>query len=189
VLDLLRDLGLSRLEGRKILEVGCGTGLWLGEFIKWGAGPENLTGIDLLAERLVAARLTLPPRVGLLQANAASLPFPAGAFDLVLQSTVFTSILDAVMKQAVAKEMLRVLKPRGLILWYDYHCNNPWNNAVRGVKKKEIHALFPGCRIRLARVTLAPPLTRLLAPYSFLLCAFLEKLRFLNTHYLGVIGK
>ncbi len=85
--------------------------------------------------------------------------------------------------------MLRVLKPQGLILWYDYHVNNPWNKDVRGVKRREIRRLFPGCRITLQPVTLAPPLARLLAPYSFLLCSLLEKLRIFNTHYLGVIGK
>ena len=93
------------------------------------------------------------------------------------------------MKQAVAEEMLRVLNPSGFILWYDYHVNNPWNKDVHGVKKGEIHRLFPGCRITLHRITLAPPLTRLLAPHSFLLCSLLEKLRILNTHYLGVIQK
>jgi len=36
---------------------------------------------------------------------------------------------------------------------------------------------------------LAPPLTRLLAPRSFLLCSLLEDLFILNTHYLGVIRK
>ena len=189
VVKLLRHLGLGRLEGQKILEVGCYTGYWLGEFIKWGARPENLTGIDLFGDYLVEARSIQSPKVGLVQANAACLPFVPAAFDLVLQSTVITSILDATMKQAVAKEMLRVLKPRGLILWYDYHVNNPWNPDVRGVKKIEIHALFPGCRIQLQRVTLAPPLTRLLAPYSFLLCSLLEKLQIFNTHYLGIIRK
>ena len=189
VLTLLRSLGLSRLEDRKILEIGCGTGLWLGEFVKWGAHPENLTGIDLFFEDLAAARSEQAARVGLAQANAAFLPFAAASFDLVLQSLVFTSILDPAMRQAVAGEMLRALKPQGFILWYDYHVNNPWNPDVRGVKKGEIHRLFPGCRITLQRVTLAPPLARLLAPYSFTLCALLEKLRLLNTHYLGVIRK
>ena len=136
VLNLLRGLGLSLLKEQKILEVGCGTGYWLGEFIKWGASPENLTGIDLFSERLATGRSTLTAKVGLVQANATHLPLSTGAFDLVLQSTVFTSILDAAMKQAVAREMLRVLKPRGLILWYDYHRNNPWNRDVRGVKKR-----------------------------------------------------
>jgi hypothetical protein len=28
-----------------------------------------------------------------------------------------------------------------------------------------------------------------LAPYSFLICALLEKLRIFNTHYLGLIRK
>jgi hypothetical protein len=107
----------------------------------------------------------------------------------LLQSTVFTSILEAAMKQVVAGEMLRVLKPQGFILWYDYHCNNPWNKDVQGIKKREIHELFPGCRIELQQITLVPPLTRLLAPYSFQICALLEKLRILNTHYLGVIRK
>jgi SAM-dependent methyltransferase len=189
VIDLLRHLGLSRLEGQKILEVGCYTGHWLGEFIKWGARPENLTGIDLFLEHLVEARSIQSPMVGLVQANAAYLPFAPGTFDLVLQSTLFTSILDPAMKQAVAREMVRVLKPEGLILWYDYHANNPWNKDVRGVKGAEIRKLFPGCRIKLQRVTLAPPLARRLAPYSYLLCSFLEKLLFLNTHYLGIIRK
>ncbi len=189
VLALLKSLGLSRWPDQKILEVGCDTGYWLGEFIKWGARPENLTGIDLFSGCLVEARPLQAAGVGLVQANGAYLPFFPSTFDLVLQSTVFTSILDQAMKQVVAGEMLRVLKPSGLILWYDYHVNNPWNTDVQGVKRGEIRRLFPGCGITLRRVTLAPPLARLLAPRSFLLCALLEKLRILNTHYLGVIRK
>ncbi len=189
VLKLLKSLGLTHLGEQKILEIGCGTGHWLGEFIKWGARPENLTGIDLLPEQLVTARSGQSPKVGLVQANAAYLPFPPDNFDLVLQSMLFTCILDPFMKQVVAGEMLRVLKPRGLILWYDFHVNNPRNPDVQGVKRAEIHRLFPGCQIELQRIILAPPLTRLLAPYSFLLCHLLEKLRLFNTHYLGVIRK
>jgi SAM-dependent methyltransferase len=189
VLALLRSQGLSRLQGRKILEIGCGDGIWLGDFIKWGAEPGNLTGLDLLPGAPAAARANLPARVSLIQADGAYLPLAAGTFDLVLQSTVFTSILDPLMKQSVAREMLRVLKPQGLILWYDYHLNNPANPDVRGVKKAEIHRLFPGCDITLRRLTLAPPIARRLAPHSFLLCYLLEELRFLNSHYLGVIRK
>jgi SAM-dependent methyltransferase len=189
VLNLLRSLGLTRLEGQKILEVGCYDGYWLGEFIKWGARPENITGIDLFSEYLVEARSIQSPKVGLVQANSAFLPFASSTFDIVLQSMLFTSILDVGMKKVVAGEMLRVLKPRGLILWYDYHVNNPWNKDVRGVKKAEIRALFPGCRIKLWRITLAPPLARLLAPYSYLLCALLENLLIFNAFYLGVISK
>jgi ubiquinone/menaquinone biosynthesis C-methylase UbiE len=189
VLKLLKRLGLTGLGDHKILEVGCGSGHWLGEFIKWGARPEYLTGIDIIPEKLVSAQFRQSSKVGLVQANAAYLPFSPGNFDLVLQSMLFTCILDPFMKQVVAGEMLRVLKPQGLILWYDFHVNNPQNPDVQGVKKKEIHRLFPGCQIKLQRIILAPPLTRLLAPFSFQLCYLLEKLRLFNTHYLGVIRK
>jgi len=108
---------------------------------------------------------------------------------MVIQSTVFTSILEAGMKQQIASEMLRVLKPEGFILWYDFLVNNPRNPDVRGVPRMEIQSLFPGCDVRLKRITLAPPLTRRVAPYSWLVCYLLSKVPFLCTHYLGVIRK
>ncbi|MDI6792500.1 MAG: hypothetical protein QME81_06490 [bacterium] len=46
------------------------------------------------------------------------------------------------MRQRIASEMLRVLKPDG-ILWYDFHMDNPKNTDVKGVKKKEVKQLFP----------------------------------------------
>ena len=70
VLALLKSLGLSLWQDQKILEVGCDTGYWLGEFIKWGARPENLTGIDLFSECLAEARSVQAAGVGLVQANA-----------------------------------------------------------------------------------------------------------------------
>jgi hypothetical protein len=87
----------------------------------------------------------------------------------------------------MASEMLRVVKPDGLIIWYDYYVNNPWNTDVRGVNKREIHRLFPGCRVELRRITLVPPLARLLAPYSWLSCYLLGRIPWLRTFYLGVI--
>ena len=189
LLALLSRYGCVSLDTKKILEVGCGSGYWLREFIKWGARPENITGIDLLADRIAEARQLCPAAVKVQCGSAANLALPDAIFDLVIQSTVFTSILDPGLKQKIASEMLRVLKPNGLIVWYDYHVNNPWNADVRGVKKGEIYRLFPGCRIKLQRITLAPPLVRLLAPYSWLVCYLLERIPWLCTHYLGVIRK
>ena len=187
LLALLRRYGFPALESKTILEVGCGTGQWLRDFIKWGARPENVTGIDLLADRVSRARRLCPPAVRIERASAAELPFSDGTFDLVLQSTVFTSILDPDLKRRVAAEMIRVVKTNGFILWYDYHVNNPWNHDVRGVKKREIYTLFPGCSIDLQRITLAPPVARWIAPRSWLLAYLLERVPLLCTHYLGVI--
>jgi ubiquinone/menaquinone biosynthesis C-methylase UbiE len=189
LLNLLRATGSAPFDSRQILEIGCGTGHWLREFIKWGASPENVTGIDLLADRIAMARRLCPGGVRLECGSAAQLPFSESSYDLVLQSTVFTSILDHNMRKAVAAEMVRVVRPNGVIIWYDYHVNNPWNRDVRGVKRSEIRKLFPECQIELQRMTLLPPLARLLAPYSLLACYLLEKIPPLCTHYLGVIRK
>ena len=189
LLTLLQRHGFALLDTYKILEIGCGTGYWLREFIKWGARPENTTGVDLLSDRVIEAKKLCPEAVQVQCGSAAALAFPKDTFDLVLQSTVFTSVLDASMKQQMASEMLRVVKSDGLILWYDYHVNNPWNSDVRGVKRQEISQLFPGCLIKLQQITLAPPLVRLLAPYSWLACYLLGKVPWLCTHYLGVVRK
>ena len=192
LLDLLAVLcqcEFAELQNKTILEVGCGTGQWLRDFVKWGAQPKNVTGIDLLVDRLVQARRLCPPGVRIQCASGAQLPFVDKTFDLVFQSTVFTSILDLDLKRRVAAEMVRVVKRQGLILWYDYHVNNPWNSDVQGVKRREIYDLFPNCRIDLERITLLPPLARVLAPYSYLACYLMEKFPLLCTHYLGAIRK
>jgi ubiquinone/menaquinone biosynthesis C-methylase UbiE len=189
VLTLLEQHSFGTLSTKKILEIGCGTGPWLRDFIKWGARPENIVGVELLPGLVGEAKRLCPSKVEIQCGSAVKLQFPNATFDLVLQSTVFTSILDPDMKQRIAAEMMRVLNKEGLILWYDYHVNNPWNPDVRGVKKREIHELFPGCGIRLQRTTLAPPLLRFLAPYSWLASYCVTKVPLLCTHYLGIIQK
>lgn len=177
------------LADRLILEVGCGSGAVLRDMVKYGAAPEKCYGIDLLPDRIAAAHKLSPPTMQLTCGNAENLPYPDGYFDLVLSFTVFTSILDTGMKRRISSEMLRVLSDRGAILWFDYFVNNPWNPDVRGVRQKEIATLFPGCYLSLKRTILASPITRALAPHSWLACFLLEKLKFLNTHYLGTILK
>ncbi|MDR4488240.1 MAG: class I SAM-dependent methyltransferase [Nitrospirales bacterium] len=189
MLIALERYGFSPLSNRKILEIGCGRGYWLCEFIKWGANPKHIFGVDLLPDRVENARRLCPERVHIECGNATRLNFPDESFDLVLQSTVFSSVLDPSVRKQIASEMLRVVKGNGALFWYDFHKNNPKNPDVQGMKKDEIFRLFPECQINLQRITLAPPLVRLLAPYSPISCYLLEKLKVLNTHYLGVICK
>jgi ubiquinone/menaquinone biosynthesis C-methylase UbiE len=189
VLAALRRHDMDSLSEKKILEVGCGNGYWLREFIKWGAGPDNLIGVDLLAERVAQARRLSPAGTTFKTGNAARLDLADNSFDIVLQATVFTSIRDLAVKQKVAAEMLRVLKHRGVLLWYDFHVDNPRNPDVRGIKSWEIRKLFPGCRITLERIILAPPLLRRLAPYCWSGCYLLSAIPWLCTHYLGTIQK
>jgi SAM-dependent methyltransferase len=187
VLRLLDRYQLMPLAGKTILEVGCGTGKWLRDLIAWGADPETLFGVELLQGSAARARRLCPQSVRIECGNAVALSFGSNSFDLVLQSTVFTSVLDQDMKQAMAAEMLRVLKPNGIILWYDFFLRNPANPYVRPVTNRELRRLFPDCSFDLRRVSLAPPLTRWLAPRAWPVCAVLSRMPLLCTHYLGAI--
>jgi SAM-dependent methyltransferase len=187
VLELLAREGLASLTDTKILEAGCGNGNWLRDLVRWGATPANITGVELLADRVEAARRLSAPGVTVTQGDISTLGAADASYDLVIQSTVFSSILDDGRRRRTAAEMRRVLRPDGLILWYDFHVNNPRNPDVRAVSRDEIVALFPNCTIRMQRITLAPPLARAIAPYSRVLCELLSLFPFLRTHTLASI--
>ena len=184
----LATAALFPLAGLRVLDVGCGRGVWLLEFCQWGCLPEQVAGIDLDEGRLAEARRRLPA-ADLRLGDARELPWPDASFNLVTQFTVFTSILHQEVKRKIADEMLRVLKPGGAILWYDFRYNNPRNPHVRGIGAREIRSLFPGCEVKLHSVTLAPPVARRTVPFSWLMALALEKLPPPRTHYLGVIRK
>ncbi|MBI2322509.1 MAG: SAM-dependent methyltransferase, partial [Chloroflexi bacterium] len=59
-LALLRWAGLEPLAGRRTLDVGCGSGGELVGFVRWGAWPTRLHGVDLLLDPLGTARRRLP---------------------------------------------------------------------------------------------------------------------------------
>lgn len=197
-IGVLQARNMLPIAGRKVLEVGCGARGWLRELEDWGAARSDLHGIDLDAERVFACRqllgavtaedgTILSRGADIQRGDACELPWADGSFDIVIQSTVMTSILDERVRRRVASEMLRALRPDGVILWYDFAFNNPRNPNVRGIGRREIAALFPRCELRLERVTLAPPLARAVVPWSWLAATFLEGLRVLNSHLIGAI--
>ena len=185
---LLTAKGLTPLRGKRLLDVGCGTGQWLSLFESHGMVRGDLAGIDLDPSRVDECRGRLPGldvRCG----DASRLPWPDATFDLVSQFTVFTSILDDALKQRIAADILRVLEPGGHVVWYDFAVDNPKNRQVKGVSRRELARLFPGCAIHAERATLAPPIARRLVPLAWPIAAVLEELRLLNTHWMALITK
>jgi SAM-dependent methyltransferase len=184
---VLADRPERPVEELRILDVGCAGGYWLRRLQELGARPAHLTGVDLLKGRLHHARSLSAPAIGLAGASATDLPFSSGTFDVVMQYTVFSSILDQSVRRRVAAELLRVLRPGGRILWYDFRVDNPRNPDVRGLSAAAIRQLFPLCRIQFHSVTPAPPLVRAAAQRSWLLTAILSRIPFLRTHWFAVI--
>jgi ubiquinone/menaquinone biosynthesis C-methylase UbiE len=185
VLKCLQQYGLYPLSDQRILEVGCGSGGVLLEMLSAGAAKRHLFGVELILDRIQNARQKLAS-LPLACADGQNLPFAEHSFNLVMQFTVFSSILDSEVKTQIAQEMMRVLRPEGMILWYDFWIN-PANRQTKGIRPMEIIELFPNCSIQLLRITLAPPLTRRLISISWGFCLLLEKMRIFNTHYLAAI--
>jgi SAM-dependent methyltransferase len=188
--DTLRALRQARPEGlrrARILDAGCGSGFWMREFVRWGAEPRNVHGVDLLRSRTTETRRWSARAHGVALANAAALPYRDAAFDIVHQAVMVTSILDEDVRRMVARELTRVAAPTGIILWYDFHVNNPANPDVRRVTRRDLERLFPDGTISFRRVGLAPPVARVVAPLSGWACDALRVLPWLCTHHLAVI--
>lgn len=185
LLKALKTSGINSLSGLRILEIGCGSGGVLREYQWLGGDAKNLFGIDLLHYRLQEARQSLP-EASLLNANGQLLPFLSNSFDLVLQYTAISSMLDRDLRREVCLELLRVVRPDGLIISYDFWLN-PTNKQTLGFGRSEIRKSFPGCSTRFFMITLAPPISRRLVPISWSVAHFLENLKIFNSHYLVVI--
>jgi SAM-dependent methyltransferase len=160
MLRLFRERGWSTLSDLRLLEVGCGAGGNLLELLRLGFVPQNLRGVELLPERYAQARAVLPEAVILNQGDALQLELPAASHDIVFVSTVFSSLLDDAFQQRLAAALWAWVKPGGGVLWYDFTVNNPRNPDVRGVPLQRVQALFPQGHTTYRRVTLAPPVAR-----------------------------
>lgn len=179
-----RGVGEDRLARSRVLEVGSGSGGNLRRMVDYGVPAAHLAGFDLLADRLVEARRRCP-EIAAVQADGTAIPFRSQAFDLILHFGVFSSLHQSETRRAFASEMRRVLRPDGLILWYEFGVANPRNPDVKPVSPAELRALFPDCDCAFGRTVLAPPLTRFLYPRWPGLCELLGRVPCLLTHYVA----
>ena len=187
---LRRKLSPERFKSIDLIEIGCGNGINLTHLISLGAAPDRLVGNDLLESRLAAARERLPVAVRLRPGVADQMDLEPESFDIVYQSTVFSSILDDDMQRETAAAMWRWVRPGGAVLWYDFTVDNPGNADVHGVPLPRIRALFPEARPTFRRVTLAPPIGRRLARISSLLPPLVNWcVPVLRTHVWGWLEK
>jgi SAM-dependent methyltransferase len=189
ILAFLRHRAPKPLWELRVLEVGCGFGGNLLQLIRWGCDPGNLVANELLEERLAVARELLPQAVRILPGDAASLDLPPETFDLIIQSTVFSSILDPSFRQILASKMWYWLAPGGAVLWYDLRYPNPRNPDVCALSLVEIRNLFPEANVYHRSITLLPPIARVAArvgTWCYLLLAAIPPLR---SHWLCWIEK
>jgi ubiquinone/menaquinone biosynthesis C-methylase UbiE len=116
----LRSLGLHMfppVPDMKILDVGCGTGVHLEMYRKYGC---ELYGIDTSPSMLSVARARLGKDADLRLGEATEMPFENDLFDLIVCMLVLHEMDQGARTSAIG-EMRRVLKPDGSMLMIDFH--------------------------------------------------------------------
>lgn len=188
---ILRRFHLIPLAPRRILDVGCGNGRWLNWCCeRWGALPEHCIGTELRESGVVRWREEFPDSKITLQIGSChQLQFDDAAFDVVHQSMLFSSLIDAELRQQSAVQLWRVLKPGGHMLWYDFFIN-PINRMIVPMTMRRIRPLFPQAQLlHRTRIAFAPPIARLLTRFADPIIPYLEALKIFNTHYLLLMRK
>ncbi|MBI4493703.1 MAG: class I SAM-dependent methyltransferase, partial [Chloroflexi bacterium] len=76
------------LEDRRILDVGCGLGMYVARLAQFS---DHVYGVDIDLEKVVLASPSLP---NIFEAPAEDLPFPDASFDVILLNEVLEHVND-----------------------------------------------------------------------------------------------
>src|SRR4030042_3918933 len=115
---LLIDFGNIK-SGCRVLELGCGTGVYTEELARTGA---EVFAVDLSQNMLNIAKQNLnAPNIFYMQSDAKNLPFPDKSFD----SVVGTYVLQYINLDSCLPEIGRVLRDRGRVAFVEPNMANP----------------------------------------------------------------
>lgn len=136
-------LDAADLDGKDVIDFGCGTGRYLSRCC--GRNAHSIVGVDFSHEMLARAsqKPFLSAQAVLLEALVESLPFRDAEFDIALSTLVLSHCPEL---SAPLAEMARVLRPGATLLVSDWH---PENDR-RGWKRIFEVQSADGSRIRYA---------------------------------------
>ena len=106
---------LPRLQGRRALDLACGTGRWLEKLRDAGA---RAVGVDSSTAMLDVARHKSALQGQFARADCLQLPFPAAVFDFAICSFAISHFR---FLEGAIRELARVLKPNSQLWISDLH--------------------------------------------------------------------
>ncbi|KPK97026.1 MAG: hypothetical protein AMJ95_11255 [Omnitrophica WOR_2 bacterium SM23_72] len=148
--DKIREtvFGLCQACKGNLLEVGCGEGLFLQKFTAQGGATTGFVGLDLSSKQLQRAKIRTAGSVCLLQADAIALPFKENSFETIVCINVFINMPREDLVDVAWKELQRVCKEEGRVL---FEIRNKLNPLIRAKYKlaKYYDATIDSSRLRL----------------------------------------
>jgi 2-polyprenyl-3-methyl-5-hydroxy-6-metoxy-1,4-benzoquinol methylase/uncharacterized protein YbaR (Trm112 family) len=133
----------EELQGKLVLDVGCGMGRFAEVATRWGA---RVVGVDLSAAAEVAAKNLKDRDFVAFQADVFALPFLPGSFDIIYSVGVLHHTPDC---EAAVKTLEKYLKPGGVLAvwlysgynkWYRF--SDFWRRYTTGMKPQRLHSIL-----------------------------------------------
>lgn len=184
IYDWIIKRSFSSLEGINVLEVGAGNGNNLPYFNNLGIPWQQIHANELRDDRVCNLHKSFPTELRVLPGNA--LDVAGKRYDIILASTVFSSILNDDCRQELANHMLSLLSNKGIIIWYDFVYQNLRNPDVRGIREAEVRSLFRNAHsMQFWSVSVMPAIAVLVGP----LYNVFRQIPFLRSHLIGKIAR
>ena len=144
---------------RVVVDLGCGSGSLVRAFDAASRRPKRLIGIDLLESRVATAR-EQGPWGEFHVASADRVPLEESSADVIVASTLLSSLRSSGLRLAVSAEVARLLRPGGRLVVYDIRLPSPRNPAVIPITPRLLRREYPNWRIEHRTLGLLPPLAR-----------------------------
>ena len=154
--------------------------------INLGANEKNISGIDIRDSSILNAKRRYP-KAHFNMMDARILTYENNTFDCIISFTLLSSVLGFDNRKRIINEAMRVLKPNGFIIYYDMRYNNPFNNNIVGINKKELSKLFTNMKLDLNLLTIVPPVARRLGFLTKFLYPQISKISLFNSHYMFLV--
>jgi len=104
------------------LDIGCGRGWYADRLVAAGA---RMTGLDMSARQLAAAREYVRAPMPLVQGTALALPFRSNAFEFAYVINVLHHVASPPAQRDALAEIGRVVRPGGLVFVHEMSVRNP----------------------------------------------------------------
>jgi 2-polyprenyl-3-methyl-5-hydroxy-6-metoxy-1,4-benzoquinol methylase len=141
------DLPASFFEGKRCVDIGCGSGRWSYALAELGA---DVTSVDLTPGGIEALHGEIGdrPNIAIAQANIFELPFEAKSFDFVMSWGVLHHTPST--KQAFDK-IVPLVRPDGTLFVMVYEVNQGWSERATDAVRWLLQRVSPERRYRLCR--------------------------------------